>query len=188
MGRKRDEALKRLVEVRDEQALVRIDRGGELDLLEGYVVAIGTEWLLLALLDPAIVLDGHAALRLTDLRRVRRRQSGEMAQQALTLRGQWPPTPPEPGLDLESTEGLLTSLMTQPVLTIHPEHDNPDICFVGAPVAQDDQTLRLVEVTPRGVWNSRPTKYRVEGITRIDVGGRYEQALLSVAGPLPPQD
>lgn len=167
MARKRDVALERLVDVQDEQALVHIDRGGELDVLEGYVVAIGAEWLLLARLDPAIVLDGHA-----DLRRVRRRQSGEMAQQALTLRGQWPPRPAEPALDLDGTDGLLASLMTLPVLTIHPEHDNPDICFVGAPVSRDQRTLRLVEVTPRRVWNSQPTEFRVAGITRIDVGGR----------------
>ena len=36
---------------------------------------------------------------------------------------------------------------------------------------------------PRGVWNSRTTKHRVEDITRVEAGGRYEQALLSVAGP-----
>lgn len=75
--------------------------------------------------------------------------------------------------------------MAQTAITIHPEDDDPDVCFVGAPVALGDRSLRLLEVTPRAVWNSRPTKHRVEDITRVDVGGRYEQALLSVAGPAP---
>lgn len=86
-------------------------------------------------------------------------------------------------LDLDNARGLLTSLMAQPVITIHPEQDEPDICFIGAPAGLGDRSLRLLEVTTRGVWNSRPTKHRVDDITRIEIGGRYERALLSVAGP-----
>lgn len=183
MGKRQEKVLERLRRAQDELALVRIDRGSDLDLIEGYVVAVGAEWLLLAVLDGAIVLDGHTALRLQDVRAVRQRSSGDMAQQALTLREQWPPTLPAVQLDLDSARGLLTSLLAQPVITVHPELDDPDVCFVGAPAELGDRSLRLLEVTPRGVWNSRPTKHRVEDITRVDIGGRYEQALLSVAGP-----
>ena len=185
MGKRQDKVLERLRSAQEELALVRLDRGDDLDLLDGYVVAVGTEWVLLAVLDDAIVLDGHTALRLADVRRVGRRSNGDMVQQALTLREQWPPAPPAEALDLDSARGLLTSLMEQPAITVHPELDDPTVCFVGAPAGLGDRSLRLVEVSPRGVWDSGSTKYRVDDITRVDIGGRYEQALLSVAGPVP---
>jgi len=164
---------------------VRIVRHDDVDLVDGYVVAIGARWLLLAVLDGAIVLDGHTALRLEDVRRVTRLSNGDMAQQALALREQWPSAPPVARLELDDARGLLTSLERQPVVTVHPENDDPDTCFVGAPAGLSGRALRLLEVTPRGVWSSRPTKHRVDGITRVDIGGRYEQALLSVAGLAP---
>jgi hypothetical protein len=182
MGKRSEQVRERIRRAQDELALVRVARG-DLDVIDGYVVAAGAEWLLLAVLDDAIVLDGHAALRLKDVRRIGRRGNGEMAQQALTLRGQWPPMPPAVPVDLDSVDGLLTSLMAQPVITVHPEHDDPDVCFVGAPVGLENDVLRLLELTPRAVWTRRPTKHRVDDITRVDVGGRYEDALLSVAGP-----
>jgi hypothetical protein len=79
MGKRHEKVLERLRRAQDELALVRIDRGGDRDLIDGYVVAVGAEWVLLAALDDAIVLDGHIALRLNDVRRVGRRSSGEMA-------------------------------------------------------------------------------------------------------------
>lgn len=105
-----------------------------------------------------------------------------MVQGALTLREMWPPAPPVTGVDLDTVDALLTSLMGQPLVTIHPEHDDPDVCFIGAPVDLANGKLRLLEVTPRAVWTKRPTKHRLDDITRVDIGGRYEQALLGVAG------
>lgn len=185
MGKRQVEVGERLQRAKDELALVRIDRGRDVDSVEGYVVGVGVRWLLLAFLDDAIVLDGHTALRLQDVRRVRFRTNGGMAQQALTLRGQWPPALPAEPIDLDDDRGLFTSLLTQPFLNVQPENDNPDVCYIGAPEGLGDRSLRLLEITPRGVWGTRTTKYRVQDITRVEIGGRYEQALLSVAGTAP---
>lgn len=103
MGKRQEKVLKRLRRAQDELALVRIDRGRDLDLIDGYVVAVGAGWLLLAALDDAIVLDGHIALRLNDVRRVGRRSNGEMAKQALALREQWPPSAPPVEVDLDTS-------------------------------------------------------------------------------------
>ncbi len=185
MGRRRAKVRERLHRAQSDDDLVRLGRGDEFDALDGYVVGIGTDWVLLAVLDGAIVLDGYAALRLTDVRHVERRHTGDMVRKALALREQWPPTPPPAPLDLDNSRGLLMSLAEQSAITVHIEHDDPAVCFVGAPASLGRRSLRLIELSTRAVWSSGPTKYRVDDITRVDFGGRYEQALLSVAGPMP---
>lgn len=182
VGKRHKLVLERLAAAHDEQDLVRLERRDDFDDLEGYVVDLGERWFTFAVLDPAIVLDGHAFLRIQDLDRVRGRHNADMVRQALTHREQWPPAPPPVQVDLTDSRRLLESLSTQPVVTIHPEDDNPDVCFIGAPSGLGDRSLRLLEVTPRGVWNARPTKHRIDAITRVEIGGQYEQALSVVAG------
>lgn len=187
MGKRKageSEAGARLREAAEELDLVRLERG-ELEPLEGYAVGVGEQWCLLALLDPALVLDGHVALRLEDIRRVRTRPRQEVAQGALVLREQWPPCAPD-GVELDDVRSVVTSLAA-PLVTVHPEHDDPDVCFVGVPRGFGRRTLWLRELTPAATWTNDVTKHRVDGITRVDVGGQYEQALLALAGP-PPAD
>ncbi len=184
MGKRHVRTLERLVAARDDADLVRIERR-DCDDVEGYVVGLGREWVLLAVLDYTIVLDEHAVLKISDVRRVRRRSRGDMAQRALELRQQWPPAAPQHPIELDDLRSLLTSLVNEPLVTIHQEQDEPDLSFVGAPIEVGTRSLQLLEVTPHGVWNSKPTKHRLDTITRVEVGGRYEQALLSVAGPRP---
>jgi len=188
VGKRRQKVLDDLRRAQDERALVRLDRGKDVDRVDGYVVSVGAEWVLLAYLDGAIVFDGHTALRVEDVRHVRHLPNADMVRQALTLRGQWPPAPPPEALDLDDVRGLLTSLAAQPLVAVHLEHDDPDSCWIGAPAGLGDRSLRLLEIMPSAVWNTRPTKHRVERITRVGIGGRYEDALLSVAGPPPALD
>ena len=186
MGKRRARTLEQLTAARDGADLVRIERR-DADDLEGYVVAVGREWVLLALLEYTIVLEEHAAVRISDVRQVRRRSRGDMVRRALELRQQWPPAAPEHQMELDDLRSLLTSLVDEPLVTIYPEHDETDTSFVGAPVGVGTRSLRLLEVSPRGVWGSKPTKHRLDTITRVEFGGRHEQALLSVAGLRPPQ-
>jgi hypothetical protein len=176
------EELKR---AQEQLSLVSIDRR-DFDDVEGYIVGLGSEWLLMAVLNPAIVLDGYCALRLDDVKRVRHRHNGEMAACALALRHQWPPTAPSTPVALDSVRKLIAAMTTlSPLITVHLEADDPDVCFIGALSELGARSLRLLEVNPRGVWTARPTKYRLDRVTRLDVGGRYEQAVLAFAGDAP---
>jgi hypothetical protein len=156
-------------------------------MIEGYVVATGREWLLLAALDPAIRLDGHIALRLVDVAGLRRPTSARFVGAALRLRGQWPPAAPVSPVDLEHVGSVLASLGGGgSLVTVHPEVDEPEHCYIGIIERLGQRWLWLREVSPRAVWLSAPTRHRLNRITRIDTGGLYEQALRDVAGS-PPQ-
>src|SRR5687768_3957557 len=57
-----------------EQSLVRLSRSiRRTDPLDGFVVALGQTWVLLAVLDHNIYLNGFAALRVADVKKVKRR-------------------------------------------------------------------------------------------------------------------
>jgi hypothetical protein len=175
-----------LAQSRDELELVRLARRGDLETVEGFVIEVGPEWVLLSCLDPAIRLDGHTAVRRDDVSKVRRPSTGDFVRRALELRGEWPPAGPAFPVDLTDARTLLRSLHgSAPLVTVHAEHDDPDQCLIGAIDGLGTRTLRLREVTPRAVWTVASTRQRIDRITRVDVGGAYEQALLDVAGPTP---
>src|SRR6202043_2618244 len=77
----------------DDGTLVRVRRTIRgADKPEGFVVGLGARWVLLAVLDPSIVLDGFAAIQLADIAAVvpvGGRNS--FVGRALTLQGHWPP-------------------------------------------------------------------------------------------------
>lgn len=101
------------------QELVRVHRGKRLESREGYVLDAGSQWFLLANLDPAIRVDGYCMLRVGDVRGVERLASGAFVRDALSIRGQWPPAPLVPPVALEDTRALLASLRPAwPLVTV----------------------------------------------------------------------
>ncbi|GCD18844.1 hypothetical protein ACFO3K_17885 [Cellulomonas algicola] len=158
--------------------------------IDGYVVDVGRAWLLVAVLGDDIRLDGWTAVRLSDVRRVRERvdESAAFYRAALTARGEWPPGPPSStgSLDLDDVGGLVrTAGAAAPLVTIHVEEDDPSVCFVGRPERVGPKHLRLREITPGATWDDTTTRWRLRDLTRVDVGGGYEDALALVGGPPP---
>jgi hypothetical protein len=157
------------------------------DRVDGYVVAVGARWVLIAVLDPAIRLDGFAALRIADIRKVRRRSTGRFVRKALRIRAEWPPTVP---VSLARATGALDdvrSVLTacgnaSPLVTVHIEHDDPDVCFIGALDKVGKRNLRLRDISPLAKWSRTATRFSLDRITRIEIGGAYEKMLLAVGG------
>jgi hypothetical protein len=174
-----------LTEAADQERVVRVRRGiRRADKLEGYVVGIGRRWFLLHLLSPDIFLNGYSALRIADVNQVKDLGGTEsFPARALALAGEKPRRLPE--VELSSARTLLaTAGAISPVVSIHTERIEPDVCYVGRPLSATKR-LRLLEVTPQATWESAPSRWAYNDITRVDFGGRYEQALHEVAGPPP---
>jgi hypothetical protein len=173
--------------------LVRVYRGtgdDDMDWLEGYVVAIGRRWLLLARVSNDIWLTGWSAVRLRDVSVVEPRANARFTTEALRRREQWPLPPVPLDLDLDSRRGLLSSLVGsevdgEQVVALHPERRDPDVCFVGVVRGVSRHWVDLLEVTIAAQWETGTTKRAVEAITRVDIAGGYESALRLVAGPAP---
>lgn len=169
-----------------EQRLLRISRTiRRSDKIDGFVVGVGQAWVLLAVLDPNIYLNGYTALRLGDVSKVKRRGGPvTFVGRALAARGEWPPVAVD--VDLDSVADLVrTGSNVAPLVTLHVEEDDPDVCYVGRPVRFTNRSVRLLEITPQAEWRDRPTKWSLADVTRVDFGGRYEEALALIGGAPP---
>jgi hypothetical protein len=169
-----------------EQALVRVSRSiRRSDKIDGFVVGLGREWALLAVLDPNVHHNGYVALRLRHVSKIKRRGGPEtFVGRAVAARGHWPPVVVD--VDLDSVADLIrTAAEVAPLVTLHIEQDDPDVCFIGRPLRYTRRSVHLLEITPQADWKADLSKWAVTDLTRVEFGGRYEEALALVGGPAP---
>ncbi len=165
----------------DEGQIVRMDRSPEIqDKIDGYVVGVSKLFVMLHAIDPNFInLNGYIILRSEDIRRYRiRDDSAFFLNRALKLKGIEPVRQPE--LDLSSFPALLASAQALfPLVTIHRELMNARTCFIGRVQKLTAKTVTLEEISPSAVWN-RVRRYSFRDITRLELGGAYEESLLMV--------
>ncbi|WP_344254698.1 hypothetical protein [Terrabacter carboxydivorans] len=156
------------------------------DVLEGFVIASGAKWTLLASLADDFTIDGHIAIRTRQVERVQRHPQRDGATRLLTQRGHWPPPTLNPMSPLDDTRVLIHGLAAQsPTVSLFVETDDPDVCFIGVPVERTDRSAVLDEISPEATWEDTVSRWRYRDITRVDVGCRYEAAPVEAAGPPP---
>lgn len=173
-----------LIEAMRERRLVRLSRPFEPAPAMGYVVAVGPGLVLLATVSDAVRLNGYECFRLSDIVGVEAYAYPEFVEKALELRGQ--PLPGRPKVSVDSIEDLLaTAGEAYPLVTIHLEKTDPDVCWIGRVLEIVDGHVALREIGPDAVWEPVPVAYPVQDITRVDFGGDYEAALALVGGEPP---
>jgi hypothetical protein len=146
---------------------------------------VAKNWVLLQDLDGGMFLNGYSAIRLRDVKRVTEEEEDSFPARALRIRGEALHVPED--IDITSTRSLISSAATRfRLITVHNEMDDPSVCFIGWPMRVSDKSLRLQEVTPEAEWDGEVSKWPLSDITRVDFGGRYEDALLTVGGEAPP--
>lgn len=176
----------RLRRLQDEGRVVRIGRDIRgADVLEGVVVDVDRKWTVLARITD-FHHDGWCLVRTRDVRRLQPDRAGDAVERFLRGRGQWPLSGPEPALRLGSTKDLVRdAAATGLAASLHVEREDPDICFVGRIVGTKRRRVSLAEVSPQGEWQEGVSRWRFREITRLDLGARYETAVLEAAGPPP---
>ena len=125
--------------------------------------------------------DGFECLRKSDVRNLQPDPYAEFTEAALKKRGERKPRKPKIRL---STLGdiLLDGSRAYPLVTIHRERIEPDICHVGRVLNVRNGRASLLEIGPDARWEDSATEYRIREITRVNFGGGYEDALYVVGG------
>src|SRR6267143_998078 len=167
-------------------ALVRVDRSCDPHPLLGYAVGLG-EWLLLHVVNPdSMILNGYSAVRLRDVRKVALMADEHEGFMVTALRASRVRPKPQARVSLKTTRWLLeTSARYFPLIAIHEERKDIEVCWIGRPTGFPGTSVELREVSPAGRWCTRPSRYQMRYITKIDFGGAYEGALAQIAGDVP---
>lgn len=164
-----------------KRRFVRFDRRFEDSPVRGYVLDVGPKFFLLALVSDRIWFDGFECFRVGDVRGFRPDPHSRFAESALRKRRDR--LPQKPRVSLVSIEELLVSAGRQfPLITVHREGVDPDVCWIGRLLGVERGHVSLREITPDANWEAKPESFRLKEITRVNFGGDYEAALHLVGG------
>ena len=176
----RHDAISEAIENRVMSRIVR--ESIESGYFDGYILDATRELLLLAIVNETIHLDGFTVLRVADITDMEvPTPFWEFQEKALELRGENHQVCPP--VDLTSMNSTIRSISeAYPLITIHREHVDPDVCHIGQAMAVSEEWLHLKPITPAAEWKDELESHRVSEITRVDFDGQYEDALLLVGG------
>jgi hypothetical protein len=169
-------ARRRLERAAAAQRLVRISRSPRhADRIDGFVVAVGSKRALVRDVVDGGYFDALVAIRVKDVAKVRKDRT--FAGAFARTRPEWPPSAPR-HVDLSTTKGVIASLRDlAPLVGIEQERHRDGATWIGVPVEVDHGLLWLHEVRPDGSWDDEPHGFRFRRITKVEVGGRYHDAL-----------
>ncbi len=165
-----------------DKTLVRFTRTFEDGSVNGYILDISSRWFLLALVGDSIRFNGFQCFRLSDVRELQVPHPYAKFNEA-ALKKRRERLPKKPRVSVENVEELLMSANRLfPLVTIHREKLDSDVCQIGRVVEVKNSHDSLLEINPDANWEAKAKLYRLRDITRVDFGGEYEEALQLVGG------
>ena len=155
------------------------ERGREL----AYVEEVGRSSFAIARVADTMWLDGWSVLRVADVSWVAPHEHRAFVERALSLRRQRRHRCPR--LALGSWADVLRSIGERfPLVTLHHERIDPHVCVIGRVLGVSPRSVRLRGIDPDAQWDAESETVSLTGLTRVDVGGDYEDALRRVAAPM----
>jgi hypothetical protein len=155
------------------------------ETLDGVVLDLAPEWILLAGLREGGYLNGYAVVRLQDFRRVEMRTT---FLPFLRERQTWPPARPEGTIDLSGPRTFLAdAARLASVVSLYEEARRPDMLWVGSPEDWGKTSSWILAIEPDATWDDSMTRFKFKHLTRIDFADDYNKAMRSLAGPKPPR-
>ena len=171
----------KLVDAMRRHEFIRFSRRFESSKIRGYVLDVGPQFFLLALVSDRLRFDGFECFRIAHVKDLRLDPYASFAEAALRKRGEG--RPKKPRISVATIEDVLLSAgKAFPLVTIHREQVDPDVCWIGRVQGVNNGLVSLLEIGPDAVWDDTPEEYRIKEITRVNFGGDYEDALHLVGG------
>jgi hypothetical protein len=180
-GLKSTEIATALAAAMAERRLVRLTTRYDEFAVCGYVVGIGPRFVMVAVVNDRVWLDGFECFRRPDIIAIDDDAYAAFHEAALALRGEV--VPQAPSVSLTSIEELLkTAGHAFRLITIHCEEVDPEVCHIGHFQKIAGGQLFMREITPAAEWEPELEQYPTAEITRVAFGADYEGALSLVAG------
>jgi hypothetical protein len=166
-----------------EQQMVRVERKPRFaDRLDGFVLAVGKRWALMARTSEGGYFDGSVAFRMKDVGRLTVDQSFQPT--FARTQPEWPPSAVTT-FELDTISELLKGLADVDTLVGIEKDEERSAIWIGRLDEVDVKTVWLHEVRPNASWHDVPRGYKLKAITTVSVGSRYLTALAAVSGTEP---
>jgi hypothetical protein len=180
-------ARAQLREALDKRAPVRILRERiSPNWVHGIIVALSSEFCLVAEISDAMRFDGFLAIAVGDVSVIEEDPGREFVERALALNEEALPEIEAIALDDWQTIAESAARVT-PLISLNMlDDESGEVSYVGRLVGHEDDALVLQEVDPNAKWYPDTGAYEFEGIGSIGFGSAYMLMLARVAG-LPPQ-
>ncbi|MBL8211621.1 MAG: hypothetical protein JNK87_12950 [Bryobacterales bacterium] len=152
------------------------------DPLRGFALDWTEDLTLLQVMeDQQFRLNGYTVFRNADVKQWRTVGPDEFSAKAAKLHRLRPMAPA--GLRYSSMqEAALTAGAAFPLITIHQERLDRNVCFVGKVERVTRRRVTILPISPAGNWETKREHYEIADITRIDFGGAYETLLARMGG------
>jgi len=169
--------------------ITRAGLGRKADKIDCYVVEVGADWVVLASRSQVVYLDGWEVVRVKDVTAVTV-ETGDLRsyiQRALVNLGA-PVVHPE-GFrvsdDRTAKETLLEMLASRYLVGFHLEEEDPQMRFIGEFTGYNKKWFGFRQVGSSGKWDVGDSLFRKSKVTRVTIGGRYQDALEMFGDPAP---
>lgn len=159
------------------------------DHLHGLVVAVGDDWLLLEVYDDSIYFDGWDALRIADVTEVEV-ETPDFQAYVDRARAQLPDPPAIPLAVLEAVaqrgaKAVPQLIASAPLVGIWTEQEDSEVLFIGRSEPDGGAEITIREIDATGTWNDDVSDFDAEEISRVTIGGRYQDGLERYGDPAP---
>ncbi|GAB3085940.1 hypothetical protein [Nocardioides zeae] len=168
-----------------EGRITKVVRDGfEVGMTDGLVVALTDDWVVLHELVDGVHLDGIVALRLCDVSRILFRDDDAYHRRALAAPGAEVATY-EVETDVDA-RGLLARAQAEGrLVAVHLEVLRDEPMTLGRLLELRRKRFVIHYLGRDGEWAREPERWRYRNVTRIEVGGRYLEALEQFGDPYP---
>ena len=153
-------------------------------ILSGFVLRWNTKFTLMQVMENfQFRLNGYAIVRNSDVRKWRPVAPNEFAAKAARLNRLRPKVPA--GVNVSSLATALSSAGSAfPLITIHQEHIDRHVCYVGKFLRTTARTATIRTISPEAEWDT-DDRFQLKDITLLEFGGTYENLLARLAKPNP---
>jgi len=150
------------------------------ETISGYIVGVGNDWVIVAATAQVVYLDGWEVLRIRDITKVD--TAGKKARRyidgAIVALG----TPPSRPASLTVSDGspknvLCGVLESAEIVAVHSEKKYPGAVWIGHFLGHRGKKFGLRCIDSTGIWEHDERVFALAEISRVTIGGRYNDAL-----------
>ncbi|MGO2533415.1 hypothetical protein [Arthrobacter rhombi] len=153
--------------------------------LNGIVLQMAAEWVLLAAIRSGGYFDGYSIIRTGDIRAIKVETT---FIPYLRTHQAWPPERPAGTIDLTGPASFLQEIWaTAAVVVLYEEVRRPGMLWIGAPVERGKKSVWILTIAPDATWDTSMTKFKFKHPTRVDFSDDYSKAIFELAGAVPPR-